>query len=69
LPRDNCTGHFEGITIYNRWGRQVYKSTDRDFKWYADGESAGEYYYLIKYSDREYKGIISVAFFDSQSVK
>jgi hypothetical protein len=69
LPRDNCTGYFEGITIYNRWGRQVYKSTDREFKWYADGEAAGEYYYLIKYTDTEYKGIISVAFFDSQSVR
>lgn len=69
LPRDNCTGHFEGISIYNRWGKQVYTSTDRDFQWYADGESAGEYFYLIKYSDTEYKGIITISFSDSQSVR
>ena len=69
LPKDNCTGHFEGISIYNRWGKQVYTSTDRDFQWYADGESAGEYFYLIKYSDTEYKGIITISFSDSQSVR
>ena len=69
LPRDNCTGRFEGISIFNRWGRQVFASTDRDFQWYADGASAGEYYYLLKYSDTEYKGIITVAFSDSQSTR
>jgi len=69
LPRDNCTGRFEGISIFNRWGRQVFASTDRDFKWFADGTSAGEYYYLLKYSDTEYKGIITVAFSDSQSTR
>ena len=69
LPKDNCTGHFEGISIFNRWGKQVFASTDRDFKWYADGESAGEYYYLLRYSDTDYKGIITVSFFDSQSAR
>jgi hypothetical protein len=69
LPRDNCTGHFEGISIFNRWGREVFESTDRDFKWYADDASAGEYYYLLKYSDTEYKGIITVSFSDSQSTR
>src|SRR5687768_9431263 len=27
LPRDNCTGTFLGIRIYNRWGGQVFAST------------------------------------------
>jgi len=67
LPRDNCAGHFEGISIYNRWGKQVFLSIDRDFRWYAEGEASGEYFYHLKYSDKEYKGIISLAFFDSQS--
>jgi hypothetical protein len=69
LPRDNCTGHFEGISIFNRWGKQVYASIDRDFRWYADGESAGVYYYLLKFSDKEYKGVITVAFDESQSYR
>jgi len=67
LPRDNCVGVFEGISIYNRWGRQVFKSNARDFRWYADSEVAGMYFYLLKYSNKEYKGVINLAFFDKQS--
>jgi hypothetical protein len=67
LPKDNCVGKFEGITIFNRWGREVYTSRQRDFKWYAKSESAGHYFYVVKYSNRDYKGIITVSYFDSQS--
>src|SRR5260221_1021919 len=44
LPRDNCTGRFQFIRIYNRWGKQVFESTDRKFRWYALNEAAGGYY-------------------------
>ena len=60
LPKDNCTGHFVGISIYNRWGSVVFTSTDRDFRWYPHGEAAGVYYYTLTFSDREYKGLITV---------
>jgi len=69
LPNDNCTGHFEGVAIYNRWGKQVFESADRDFRWYADGESSGIYYYHLKFSDREYKGVVTVSFYESQSYR
>ena len=26
LPKDNCTGVFEGIVIFNRWGKSVFES-------------------------------------------
>jgi hypothetical protein len=67
LPLDNCTGHFEGIVIYNRWGREIFTSADREFKWYAPGEASGIYYYLIKYSNKEYKGVVSVSYWDDES--
>ncbi len=67
LPRDNCLGRFEGISIYNRWGKLVFSGSDREFRWYAEGESAGEYFYFLKYTDKEYKGVISVAFYESQA--
>lgn len=60
LPLDNCTGAFEGIDIYNRWGSKVFGSNVREFRWYAEGEAAGIYYYLLKYSDKEYRGSITV---------
>lgn len=62
LPLDNCTGVFEGIVIFNRWGKSVFESNVRDFRWYAEGEVSGMYFYNLKYSDKEYKGIITLAF-------
>ena len=69
LPVDNCQGHFERIFIVNRWGSEVYSSSDRDFRWYADNQAAGVYFYTLKYSDRDYKGTVSVAYFEGQAVK
>lgn len=60
LPLDNCTGQFQGVSIYNRWGGEVFKSTDRKFRWYALNDAAGVYYYTLKFSDKVYKGTISV---------
>lgn len=61
LPKDNCSGVFISINIFNRWGAKVFESSDRDFKWYAEDSASGAYFYTIKYSNIEYKGIISVA--------
>lgn len=60
LPIDNCSGRFRNIVIMNRWGREVFTSSDRDFRWYAEGEPSGVYYYQLNYTNREYKGLISV---------
>jgi hypothetical protein len=62
LPPDNCISNFQLVRIYNRWGKEVYQSTDRSFKWFAKDEPAGVYYYLIKYSNREYKGALSIRY-------
>lgn len=67
LPLDNCTGQFKGINIFNRWGRSVFESSSREFKWYVQNEAAGIYYYQLKYSDKEYKGAITVSFYDGES--
>ncbi len=62
LPSDNCVSMFEGVTILNRWGTTVFQSKDRDFKWYGINESPGVYYYLIKYSKKDYKGTVSLRY-------
>lgn len=61
LPKDNCEGTFVNITIFNRWGSQVYESSNRDFKWNASDVSSGVYFYNLKFSNTEYRGTISVA--------
>ncbi len=62
LPKDNCVGHFVGIAIYNRWGKQVFESTSRDFRWFPDEEAAGIYFYSLRFSDKEFKGSVTVRY-------
>ncbi|MBX0290445.1 gliding motility-associated C-terminal domain-containing protein [Hymenobacter sp. HSC-4F20] len=60
LPPDLCDGRFGGITIYSRWGQEVYHSGSRGFRWGGRGV-AGTYYFLITYTDgRKYKGWLQV---------
>jgi hypothetical protein len=60
LPLDNCTGKFQFIRIFNRWGKMVYESSDRKFRWYAQSQDAGVYYYYIGFTNRDYKGALSI---------
>lgn len=60
MPKDNCVGHFVGIAIYNRWGKLVFESNDRKFRWYPDEDASGIYFYTLTFSDKEFKGSITV---------
>lgn len=62
MPKDNCAGQFKNIEIYNRWGKKIYESPQRDFKWQPNREAAGIYYYYLIYTDKTYKGFIHVMF-------
>ncbi len=62
LPPDNCSGQFQTIRIYNRWGKRVFESTDRNFRWFGKDQAAGVYYYTIQFSNREYKGALSIRY-------
>lgn len=62
LPNDNCAGQFIRVTIFNRWGRTVFESSDRDFRWYGEDVSSGVYFYTIEYTNRQYRGSISVVY-------
>jgi gliding motility-associated-like protein len=60
LPKDNCREKFDKIEVYNRWGKLVFTSHDRHFKWEGAGFPSGNYYYLVYYTTRRYKGWISL---------
>lgn len=62
LPLDNCVSRFESVRVYNRWGGQVFESSERKFRWYASDQAAGVYYYVVKYTNKEYKGSLSIRF-------
>jgi hypothetical protein len=60
LPLDNCVGSFVSISIYNRWGIEVYSSNNRDFQWRPVNQAPGIYFYTLIYSNKEYKGTVTV---------
>jgi hypothetical protein len=62
LPKDNCQGSFVNIRVYDRWGNQVFESSDRDFRWYAGGVASGVYFYFLTYTHKQYKGAVSVKY-------
>ena len=62
LPLDNCLNRFEYINIYNRWGKLVFTSESRFFKWYAPEAAAGVYFYHLKFTNKNYKGSVRVRF-------
>ncbi len=62
IPPDNCTGSFVLFQIINRWGKVVFESTDRNFRWIPKNEPAGVYYYYLKFTNREYRGNVSMQY-------
>ena len=60
LPADLCNDRFEYIEITNRWGDVVFYDENRDFKWDGLDRPEGVYYYRIKYTKSEYKGLINL---------
>lgn len=62
LPLDNCVGKFLNFNVHNRWGTEVFSTTDREFKWYAEGLSTGVYYYSVKFSNKDYNGTITILY-------
>jgi gliding motility-associated-like protein len=59
LPPDICLSLFSDIRIFNRWGEEVYKSTDRQFKWDGRQVTDGIYFYVITYSDKKFRGTVT----------
>ena len=60
LPPDFCDARFAGIKIFSRWGRLVYESGERTFRWGGDS-MAGTYYYVLTFTTgRRYKGWVEV---------
>jgi hypothetical protein len=62
LPNDNCASRFEYVRIYNRWGKEMFRSTERDFKWFPGDTAPGVYFYSIKFTEQEYRGTLTVSY-------
>ncbi|WP_266205407.1 gliding motility-associated C-terminal domain-containing protein [Pontibacter kalidii] len=60
LPPEFCTATFTSIKVYNRWGREVYRSTDSSFRWDGSEVNDGVYFYVIDYGTTTYKGSVTI---------
>jgi len=60
VPIENCSERFERVSVYNRWGKSVFDSTDRAFRWYAPDYPAGVYYYTVVFGKQTYKGMLTI---------
>ncbi|TLV02996.1 T9SS type B sorting domain-containing protein [Dyadobacter luticola] len=60
LPQDQCDDRFKDMTIFNRWGKQIYYSKIRPNDWCPDNISGGYYYFVVQYTKRSYKGGLTV---------
>lgn len=60
LPKDNCLYHFDFVEIYNRWGNQVFYSTDPDFRWMPDKGMEGVYFYSLHMKEKTFTTWLAV---------
>lgn len=60
LSLATCGPQFLGVDIYSRWGKLIFTSSDRKFKWCADGVPTGQYFYGLRFTDRTFKGTVAV---------
>jgi gliding motility-associated-like protein len=60
VPGDNCRRQFKKFEIFNRWGRLIYRTEDRNFRWDGNNNPEGEYMYSLVFSDDTFKGILKI---------
>ncbi|WP_332367976.1 gliding motility-associated C-terminal domain-containing protein [Spirosoma telluris] len=60
LPENSCDEQFKRVDITNRWGANIYTSSDPKFRWYGNDSAVGTYYYLILTTKRTIKGAVTL---------
>jgi gliding motility-associated-like protein len=58
IPGDNCKRQFVKFEIFNRWGKSIFSTAERDFIWTGDEQPTGDYFYALSFSDDVFKGVI-----------
>lgn len=60
LPPDRCDNRFEEVVVFNRWGRPVFRSETRDFRWDGEGAPSGTYFYVLRYTQDEFRSPLTI---------
>jgi len=59
-PVENCANQFDFVEIYNRWGKRIFFSRNRDFVWSPEKDIEGIYYYGLNFKNKRFSSWISV---------
>jgi hypothetical protein len=59
-PVENCANQFDFVEIYNRWGKRVFFSRNRDFIWSPEKDIEGIYFYGLNFKTKRFSSWISV---------
>ena len=59
-PVENCANLFDFVEIYNRWGKRVFFSRNRDFVWSPEQDVEGIYFYGLNFKTKRFSSWISV---------
>lgn len=59
-PVENCANQFDFVEIYNRWGKRVFFSRNRDFVWSPEKDVEGIYFYGLNFKRKRFSSWISV---------
>lgn len=51
---------FSSIRVYNRWGIEVYRNDETDFRWDGGNLPSGDYFYQLIFEEARYKGIVKL---------
>jgi len=60
LPQDNCQINFEFIEIYDRWGKKIFFSRDRNFNWKPDRSRLGVYFFALHFKEKTIRDWLTV---------
>jgi len=55
-----CGIQFEGLSIYDRWGKIAFRTTDPGFTWPESNKEEGVYFYNIRFNVQTFTGWIEV---------
>ncbi len=55
LPEDGCYNKLENIIVYNRWGKILFNTNNRNFRWDGEDFPTGNYFYQVKYTRESFR--------------
>lgn len=59
LEKDNCVYQFDFVEVYNRWGKRVFYSEDRNFRWKPAPGEEGNFFFALHLGKKTIRSWIS----------